>query len=240
MQFLKWILITLLLIIVVGAGGYFLYNTAYAWGETAGYDDGYSSGHGEGYTLGEQDGYDKGYNSGEEDGYTSGEQDGYKNGYALGEQDGYGEGYISGKQDGYAEGYDEGFEYGLGHGYTLRDPSYQEALTFISNDKTDENEYIEDTYGVYVCSHFSRDICNNAETIGLRCAFVELRYRIGGHTIIAFNTTDRGLVYFEPQGDEIVNPVIGLRYYQCIVPKPGYQYMEPNYDDTIKDILVIW
>ena len=37
MQFFKWILITLLLIIVLGAGGYFLYNTAYAWGETAGW-----------------------------------------------------------------------------------------------------------------------------------------------------------------------------------------------------------
>ena len=51
---------------------------------------------------------------------------------------------------------------------------------------------------------------------------------------------EQGLVYFEPQGDERVNPVIGQRYYQCVVPKPGYRYVEPAFDDTILDILVIW
>jgi len=114
------------------------------------------------------------------------------------------------------------------------------VITFLRQDKTDENEYIEDTYGVYVCSHFARDVGNSAEEAGLRCAFVELRYLEGGHAVIAFDTIDEGLVYFDTQTDERVRPVIGKRYYQCIEPRPGYYYVRPSYDDTIKDILVIW
>ena len=83
-------------------------------------------------------------------------------------------------------------------------------------------------------------MCNNAENAGFRCAFVEIRYKKGGHAIIAFDTIDRGLCYFEPQTDEVVNPVIGKLFYQCVVPRAGYYYKPPPYDDTIMDILVIW
>ena len=184
--------------------------------------------------------YGLAYSEGETAGYEDGYSVGHEAGYSLGEQDGYDEGYSSGSADGYDEGYGVGVEAGLGHGYTLRDPTYEEVITFLGQDKTDENEYIEDTYGVYVCSHFTRDVGNSAEEAGLRCAFVELRYSEGGHAIIAFDTIDEGLAYFDAQTDERVRPVIGKRYYQCIEPRPGYYYERPSYDDTIKDILVIW
>ena len=64
--------------------------------------------------------------------------------------------------------------------------------------------------------------------------------RFTGHSIIAFDTTDNGLVYFEPQSDWIARPVIGKRYYQCVEPEPDYYYTAPPHDDTIMDILVIW
>ncbi|MBA7672561.1 hypothetical protein ES703_80742 [subsurface metagenome] len=213
-------------------------------GEAEGYDKGRSAGQKIGYSLGKTDGYDSGKQDGYGEGYVSGKQDGYGEGYVSGKQDGYDEGYVSGRGDGYilgeADGYDEGVEASLGHGYTLRDPTYREAITFLRQDKTDENKYVEDTYGVYVCSHFARDVCNNAEEAGLRCAFVELRYPEGGHAIIAFDTIDDGLAYFEPRTDERVRPVVGKRYYQCVEPKPGYYYPKPAHDDTIMDILVIW
>jgi len=190
--------------------------------------------------MGGAAGYDSGHSVGQEAGYSLGKQDGYDVGYTAGKQEGYDEGYISGKADGYEEGYAEGAEAGLGHGYALRDPTYKEVLTFLERDKTDQNEYAEDTYGVYVCSHFARDVCNSAEEEGLRCAFVEIRYLDKGHSIIAFNTIDEGLVYFDTQTDERVKPVVGKRYYQCIEPKPGYYYEQPLHDDTIMDILVIW
>jgi len=206
-------LISLAILAVICFSGFIIYNFAYARGEAAGYDRGYSSGQIVGYSSGEQEGYDEGYISGEQDGYT--------------------EGYATGKADGYEEGVNAGAE----HGYTLRDPTYQEAVSFIGQDRTNDNEYVED---VYICSHFSRDVCNNAEGEGFRCAYVELRYPDGGHAIIAFDTVDEGLAYFDAITDDRVRPIVGERYYQCIEPREGYYYEEPSFDDTIRDILVIW
>jgi len=216
MKWIKRIFISIGILVAVCLSGFIVYNVAYGIGEAAGYDNGYSAGQNVGYSLGEQEGHDEGYISGKRDGYT--------------------EGYTSGKVD----GYDEGVQAGLGHGYILKDPTYDQAVTFIREDRTNENKYVEDTYGVYVCSHFARDVCNNAEGKGLRCAFVELRYLDGGHAIVAFNTIDKGIAYFDPQTDESIKPVIGKRYYQCVEPKPGYYYEAPSFDDTIMDILVIW
>ena len=233
MKWLKRIFISIIILILVSVGSFVLYSVAYSEGETAGYENGYSVGQEAGYEVGYSSGKTDGYN----EGYPLGRADGYDEGYTLGKADGYDEGYILGKTDGYDEGYEVGVEAGLGHGYTLRDPTYKEVITFLGQDKTDRNKYIED---LYVCSHFAREVCNNAEEEGLRCAFVELRYLEGGHAVIAFDTIDKGLVYFEPMTDEKVKPVIGKWYYLCIEPRPGYYYEKPLFDDTIMDILVIW
>lgn len=211
MKWIKLIFIPMVILAVVGIGGFVLYHVAYATGDAAGYDNGYAAGH--------------------DVGYSSGEQDGYNEGYVSGKAEGYDEGYDLGQADGYEEGYDEGMEAGLGHGYTLRDPTYVEAVAFLREDRTDRNEYDEDSY---VCSHFARDVCNNAEAEGLRCAFVELRYSEWGHSIIAFETIDRGLVFFEPQFDDEVKVIINRSYSQL------NGYMKPSDSDTILDILVIW
>ena len=119
----------------------------------------------------------------------------------------------------------------------LHDPTLEEALDFLKRDRTDDNEYIEDEY---VCSHFAADINNNAEKQGIRCALVELRFPDSGHAVVAFDTTDEGMVFFEPLNDDRVRPVIGKRYYRCVEPKPGYVYEKPSFNDTIEDIVVIW
>lgn len=124
-----------------------------------------------------------------------------------------------------------------GHGYTIADPTYRQMMNFIRWDETDKHEYIE---GEYVCENFAMDVCNNAEAEGIRCAYVNIHFPDGGHAIVAFNTIDRGLVYIETQSDELVEPVIGKHYWQCVKPRPGYYYSEPDYDDTIEKILVIW
>jgi hypothetical protein len=221
MNWLKWVLVSLAIVLVVGAGGYLLYHVSYAMGGT--------------------EGYGRGYATGQEIGYSSGEQDGYSQGYISGKAEGYDEGYGLGQADGYDEGYSQGLEAGFGHGYTLRDPTYREAVAFLKEDKTSDNEYDDSDYGIYVCSHFSRDVCNNAEAEGLRCAIVHLVFPgTVGHAIVAFDTIDEGLVYFEAITDERVNPEVGKRYYKCIEARPGYYYLPPEYDDTIMDILVTW
>ncbi len=227
MKWLKGILITMVVLILVGVGGFVLYYVAYSEGEAAGYKNGYAGG----YSLGEQEGHDEGYISGKQEGYAEGEADGYNLGEAAGYISGKQEGYAEGEVAGYEEGYDEGVEAGLGHGYALRDPTYKEAVTFLRKDRTDRNRYVDDSY---VCSHFSRDVGNNAEEEGWRCAFVELRLSEGGHAIIAFNTIDKGLLFFEPQFDNEVSVIVGKSYSRL------NDYQEPDYDDTIRDILVIW
>ena len=125
-----------------------------------------------------------------------------------------------------------------GYGYVLRDPSYQEMKDFLKQDETSEQEYSESEY---VCVDFTADVKANAAKEGLRCAYVAIEYlgRIG-HAIVAFDTTDRGLVYIEPQFDWEVEPEIGQRYYQCVIPPPGHYMAKPDYDDTIARVIVIW
>jgi len=119
----------------------------------------------------------------------------------------------------------------------LHNPTFDEVISFLQEDETDSNPYIEDEY---VCSHFARDVNNNAEEQGIRCAFVDIRIPKISHAIIAFDTIDQELVYFDPQTDERVRPVIGKQYWRCVEPRPGYYYPEPPFDDTILDIVVIW
>ena len=216
---MTFILISILALLCVG--GFVLYDVTYSQGKAVGYNAGYATGH--------TDGQHVGYSSGRTDGYQLGKQEGYEEGYTSGKGNGY--------ELGFEAGYEKGTEAGLGHGYTLKDPTYKQAIEFLREDKTDKNEFLED---MYVCSHFARDVCNSAEDKGFRSAYVGLIYPKGGHAIIAFNTIDKGLIYFDPQTDDEVIPVTGKRYYECIVPKSGHYYEKPYHDDTIIDILVIW
>ncbi len=125
-----------------------------------------------------------------------------------------------------------------GHGYTIKDPTYTEMVRFIANDDTDKAEYIK---GEYECTEFSTDLCNRAEEEGLRCAYVSIRFPGGrGHAIVAFNTIDKGLVYVEPQYDDLVEIEIGKPFYQCVVPSGSYTYEKPAEDDTILEVMVAW
>lgn len=125
-----------------------------------------------------------------------------------------------------------------GYGYVLRDPSYQEMKAFLKQDETSEQEYLRNEY---ICVDFAANVKANAAEEGIRCAYVVIEYLgITGHAIVAFDTTDRGLVYVEPQFDWDVEPEIGRRYYECVVPPPGQYMVEPDYDDTLARIIVIW
>jgi hypothetical protein len=116
----------------------------------------------------------------------------------------------------------------------LKDPTYKEALSFILNDTTNENVYNDTKYN---CVHFSADVNNNADKEGLRCAYVEiiLEYNYP-HAIIAFNTTDEGLVFFEPQLDKIVDMRIGKDYWtDCVGNSTNH-----GFGNTIMEYILYW
>jgi len=103
----------------------------------------------------------------------------------------------------------------------LKNPTFEELRDFILSDPTSRNEFV---LNQYECRHFATDVNNSADSAGLRCAFVLLCFDQGQHAVIAFETTDRGLVYIEPQTDAAIHPEVG----------GSYQGKE------IKEILIAW
>ena len=124
-----------------------------------------------------------------------------------------------------------------GLGYVLEDPTYQEVKAFIAADRTDMNQYVS---GSYISTDFAIDTKTHAMQQKIRCAYINIRYigNTGSHSIVAFNTTDRGIVYFEPQSDEEVNLRIGWHYWtQCVITTVHYT---TTFDDTVERFNVIW
>jgi hypothetical protein len=90
------------------------------------------------------------------------------------------------------------------------DPTYAELIAFIEEDTTDEHHYF--TFS-YVCSDFAEDVHNNAEAAGIRAAWVgiDLEGDDEGHALNAFETTDRGLVYIDCTGQDLLSGLQNLR-----------------------------
>jgi cell division protein FtsB len=133
----------------------------------------------------------------------------------------YNSGYSEGESDGYAQGYDEGFTQGMEvltqTGYYLRDPTYEEAVEFISSDLTDRNPYTQS----YVCYDFTADFIANAQDAGYRCGFVYIEFSNSAHAIACFSTVDQGLIYVEPQNDLLVTVAVGQSYQSYTIVDMG-------------------
>jgi len=90
----------------------------------------------------------------------------------------------------------------------VRDPTFQEALRFIVSDQTDKNQYNQS----YTCRGFADDFVNNALNEGHRCGHVKVGFLDTSHEIVCFNTSDRGLIFIEPQNDQFVTVAEGQSY----------------------------
>lgn len=92
------------------------------------------------------------------------------------------------------------------------DPAWDELMSFLEMDDTDEQPYIE---GSFVCADFAEMLHNNAEASGIKAAFVGVDFVVGeGHALNAFNTTDRGQVYVDCTGKGFHPPVSPSRISQ--------------------------
>jgi hypothetical protein len=85
------------------------------------------------------------------------------------------------------------------------DPTWQQLLSFLATDNTDDHPYV---IGSFVCADFAEMLHNNAENTGIKAAFVVAtisKYENGviqvdQHALNAFNTVDKGLVYIDCTG----------------------------------------
>jgi len=84
----------------------------------------------------------------------------------------------------------------------LVNPTYSQLVDFINRDDTEKREYDNETFN---CADFTNLFIQNFAKEGFFSCFTELVYTNDeAHAIVAVNTTDRGLVYVEPQDDKIV------------------------------------
>lgn len=120
-----------------------------------------------------------------------------------------------------------------------KDPTYDQLIAFLKEDKTDEKSY----NSRYVCSDFARTLHNNAEENGIKCAFVGCDFTQGiGHAFNKFQTTDKGTVYIDCTGvpggstyeDKILNCAVG----QSLTSQ--YLFREGNLDSMgiVKELQV--
>ena len=167
------------------------------------------------------------------DAYEDGYNEGYAQTYDVRYRESYNQGYDKGYDQGFQSGLEIGYKEGLATRVDLRNPTYKELLDFLRRDKTDLKPYIEFEY---MCVDFSAEVNNNAELEGIRAALVIIDYpQPPGHAIVAFETVDKGLIFIEPQTDEIAKPVIGESYWQSVG-----RIRPTDYDDTVVEIQIIW
>jgi hypothetical protein len=98
-------------------------------------------------------------------------------------------------------------------GYNIRNPTRQEALQFICSDQTDKNQYNKS----YTCINFANDFRDNALNEGYRCGYVTIEFPEARHAMVCFNTSDNGLIFIEPQNDEIVTLTTDQQYLGRII-----------------------
>ncbi len=111
-------------------------------------------------------------------------------------------------------------------------PTFAEMIAFLNSNKVNWQGYSAN----YDCADFACDLQREAYENGIRCAFVGIDYSVNGHAIVAFDTTDKGLIYIEPQLDLPVKVEVGTKY--------ASWFRGPNYvidhDDTVIGITLNW
>lgn len=119
---------------------------------------------------------------------------------------------------------------------TAADPTWQQLMSFLITDKTDEKDYVP---GTFMCGAFAEELYNNAEAAGIRAAWVSVSLggMSEGHALNAFYTTDRGLVYIDCSGKTAQNPTqsVGMN---STSPEGLRVYGETNSCDKVAFVVV--
>ncbi len=131
-----------------------------------------------------------------------------------------------------------------------KNPTYQELLTFMKSDKTDETPYQSDKYASF---DFAETLHNNAEKAGLRCAYAIVEISGSPYAINAFETTDRGIIYIDDTGkrpswgegpineDKKVDIGVGYSYAPIsLFPAPGWNSVYPTWGTITKIGVIQW
>jgi hypothetical protein len=110
--------------------------------------------------------------------------------------------------------------------------TWTDLVSFLEKDHTNWNPYVP---GKYTCLDFSTDLVANATQQGIKGWIVAVDFTDGGpgHAFVAFETSDRGIVYVEPQADDTY-PIVAVGknlcdswgVYQCMGTVSSIQYIQ--------------
>lgn len=155
----------------------------------------------------------------------AGNEAAYQHGYQAGLEDGMGTCIVPDiyEPDELEAAWEEGFQKGVKEAKAdcnvcLHRPTYQEMLDFLVEDTADLIE------GKCVCMERAAALCAHAAALDIHVIVVFMNFKSGsGHVIVAFDTTDRGLIYIEPARDQEVEVAVGYDYNKnfesCSYPK---------------------
>jgi hypothetical protein len=81
-------------------------------------------------------------------------------------------------------------------------PTLSEVVRFVKGTRISEKLYLPDEY---VCGNFAHDLIKSAEKASLACtlASIEFKGETIGHAVVAFRTTDFGLVFIDCTGGKV-------------------------------------
>jgi hypothetical protein len=81
-------------------------------------------------------------------------------------------------------------------------PTFEELMSFLKEDKTDSFEYKLNGPQSFICSDFAKKLHDNAEANGIRsgCASIVFEDSHLNYAINVFETTDMGLVFIDSTG----------------------------------------
>ena len=102
-------------------------------------------------------------------------------------------------------------------------PTYRQMKDFILFDKISKRAYViydfaGDYLNNYVCWNYAADVNNNADKVGIRCSYTMVIFNDGlSHAIVAFETTDRGIIYISPQTDCEIPLEVGYKNWEAVV-----------------------
>jgi len=107
-----------------------------------------------------------------------------------------------------------------------RNPTYQELIDFLNEDKTEKIQYIPHKF---VCADFAQLLHNRAERCGIRAAWVFVDFTNGVcHACNAFKTIDRGLIFVDCTNSNEFKPGVGYDATVKVWPHKEYRPREIN------------
>ena len=89
-------------------------------------------------------------------------------------------------------------------------PTLSEVKEVIKNNKIENKEYDDEAFN---CVEFSHNLIKAFQEAKIYACITELWFEEGAHANVVVNTSDKGIIYIEPQDDKIIyNLEIGDDY----------------------------